>query len=292
MTKLVWLLNLDADKELERPANFQTRRETLRQVERAAPLLELLTRNEEVLELQKPRPRTPMERAIALPWCPTPSARRRLDQAGWASPNAPELAVLRRVNHRAFPLACSRSDDERHWVNPDDDLCWLSKAPPLGYRLKRPFGLAGKGQRVVRPPLSDDDRRWIEDSLQSGFLLEPNRHVLAEWTVHGVVDRAGTLLGEPCHQNCDRFGQPTSIRREPLDHELARTLQRSATEVAEQLASAGYFGPFGVDSLLYSTPCGTSLQLASDVNARFSLGWSVGMAEAREPALERIAGYS
>ena len=59
----------------------------------------------------------------------------------------------------------------------------------------------------------------------------------------------------------------------------------AARTAAESLRSIGYFGPFGIDAFVFRSERGEHLNPLSDLNARFTLGWSTGMGEKREEAL-------
>jgi hypothetical protein len=59
---------------------------------------------------------------------------------------------------------------------------------------------------------------------------------------------------------------------------LARALTSERASVATALTLAGYFGPFGVDAFVYRDRLGTErLQPRSEVNARYSMGFAVGL---------------
>jgi hypothetical protein len=49
--------------------------------------------------------------------------------------------------------------------------------------------------------------------------------------------------------------------------------------VAEALARAGYFGPFGIDAYLWRrAPGALELNPQSELNARYTMGFCIGMA--------------
>jgi hypothetical protein len=54
---------------------------------------------------------------------------------------------------------------------------------------------------------------------------------------------------------------------------IAGRMIEEANLVARALHDAGYFGPFGVDAFTYS---GGLFQPRSEINARYSMGFSVG----------------
>ena len=52
--------------------------------------------------------------------------------------------------------------------------------------------------------------------------------------------------------------------------------------MAEQAAPPGYFGPFGIDGFRYRDTDGhLRFNPRSEINARYSMGWAVGMRDKR-----------
>ena len=70
------------------------------------------------------------------------------------------------------------------------------------------------------------------------------------------------------------------------DADVEPGLRAELVRVAEALRGAGYFGPFGIDAFTWEGEGGTvHLHRRSEINARYSMGWAVGMGDAR-PDLE------
>ncbi len=300
----VWLLNLDADRELAAQGGYQTSRKTAAQIDAQRTRLEGLTHGEVSLPYQAfvdQRPEAPSRLAEhgaesqIVCWCPTPNARSLLAEAGLKpSGPAPALEILRHTNDRRFVLTLGGGAalPGRKWVAPQASLAFLDELPPVGdrWRLKRAFGFAGKGQRTVGRALSREDRKWLDASLRGGgFLREPNVQLVEEFALHGWVDADALLFGNVCHQEATPSG---AIRRiEPHDPPLSvkARLFAAAEEVAARLRALGYSGPFGVDAFTYRNGSAVELAPVSDVNARFTIGWSLGMGMLRETALRRHA---
>lgn len=304
-----WYLNFDAEPELERPAGYHGNKRVQEQVRAQGRHFQALVRGENIFDPEAPPPAgTP-----AMPWCPTPSALRVLGAHGLRVPKAPTLETLQRVNHRRFAVDLPSLLDEhvlgREYVEPGDDLRWVGRGV---WRLKRPYGFAGKGQRVLPERPSDDDWRWIHDSLRQGFSRERQLTLLAEWSLHGYLDRTTALPGTLCRQHTDAWGRVRSLApvRSALDatgssaqeglpvgeregesrreSPAAELLSRVWDTVAGRLSDAGYWGPFGIDLLTFPGPEGRTCHAVSEVNARFTLGWSLGLGDQRETALRRL----
>jgi hypothetical protein len=306
----LWVLNLDAELELERAGrSYQT---TLRVAHALAPMLSraraLLGPGDLCLaepavsgaarEVVLDAHGEPIADGLAaldtaggarqggwvgLAWCPTPSALRRLTRAGAAASVQPEPDVLHRVNHRRFYLELGGGAPGARYVTDDADLAAALSRPSQAWLCKRPFGFAGRGQRRIPPCPSPDDRRWLADSLrQGGFLAEPWLDLALEVGLHGFIDRQGHVqLGQVCVQETDRHRAWSSTRlaREgDLSQEHSSELRQRAESTAAALWAAGYFGPFGIDAYLYRTASGAlALNPLSELNARYSMGFAIGL---------------
>ena len=106
--------------------------------------------------------------------------------------------------------------------------------------------------------------------------------------LHGFVDEHGMLtIGQPTVQDIDAQGQWRATRvaaagtLQPGELEcLARTLEQTSAA----LHDAGYFGPFGVDAFRWRAPDGSvHFQPRSEINARYSMGWSIGFSAGKPP---------
>jgi len=135
--------------------------------------------------------------------------------------------------------------------------------------------------------LSADDRRWLADGLRLGGLLgEPWLEIERELCLHGIIDRAGGVrLGCPCAQRVDAWRAWTAsepLAPGELPEAWRRALEGSAERAAEALFRAGYFGPFGIDAYSWRTARGgLELNPLGELNARFTMGFSAGMARGR-----------
>ncbi|MEY2935659.1 MAG: hypothetical protein RL033_6408 [Pseudomonadota bacterium] len=282
----VWLFNLDAERELASSGPYQT---PLRLSSLFQPWTDQAARSlldPEDLRLEQWSPGLPTATPpLGACWSPTPSALLRLTKAGLPLPPSPAVEVLRRVCHRQFylslgggaPGACFITDSERL----EEVLAARASAPWL---FKRPFGFAGRGQRRMGATLSADDRRWLADGLRLGGLLaEPWLELECELSVHGFVAPDGSLrLGRLCKQRTDAWRAWLStdpLASDELKEADRRALFDSAERVAESLLEAGYFGPFGIDAYTWRDATGkTLLNPLGELNARYTMGYGVGMA--------------
>lgn len=282
----VWLLNLDAELELASRGSYQT---PLRIAATLEPWAEraahsLLAPGDVRLEQWQPGGAAAHE-AVGACWCPTPSALARLARAGVPLPRSPAVEVLRRVCHRSFYLSLGGGAPGAIFLTDSASLeRVLAGRAGVPWLFKRPFGFAGRGQRRMSANLSADDQRWLADSLRlGGVLAEPWLELERELSLHGQLAPDGTVrLGRPCTQRTDAFR--AWLATEPLRHgelsaEQQRALFSSAERVAEALRGAGYFGPFGIDAYTWRSASGkTLLNPLGELNARYTMGYGVGMA--------------
>jgi len=297
VTRIVWLLNLDADDELAaagRPSGPRY------QPEGSAAMLR--ARVDACMEALGPLvgdgllvDRAPLEATRGLPgraFCPTPSARARLEAAGASVPPSPPLPVLVAVNHRRFSAELGQGLDGGQWVSTMDELR-AAFAGPVAERagewvLKHPHGYVGRRRHLT----STLDARTLGFAARclaeaGGLQLEPWVAREADYALHGYVTAAGVAsFGAPTQQICDGRGvwQSTS-RVTDLGAEERAGLVREAARTAEALAAAGYFGPFGVDAFRYSEAGVSRFCARCEINARYTMGWAIGFGAERPDRL-------
>jgi hypothetical protein len=287
--RVAWLLNFAAEVELEHPAR-QPSAAVRARLSELVPRTGALVRPGDVVLLG--------EGAEALPagmrgraWCPTPRAIAMLLAAGAAPGPVPAFDVLRAVNHRRFALALGEALPGQCWVTSLDEVMNAVERPsPTGsWLLKRPHAFAGRGRRRVRPgEVLGAARAWIEASLRggAGLVCEPWVERAGDFGVHGFVRPGGALvLGDPTVQATTPEGAWEHSRRArggELSAEEETLLEGTARAAAAALVGAGYFGPFGVDAFRWRDEHGEMrFNPRCEVNARYTMGWAVGMGERR-----------
>ena len=303
---LAWVLNLDADVELAaiasgaagaRAAYSPTRsvREAMRAfVPRLAsslvdPAHDLLVDEDSPPGIARGR--------VGRAFCPTPRALRLLRRAGAEPEPHPGCDVLVRVNARAFAASLGTTLPGAAFFACEDEACArlaIPPPPPLSdaWRIKRNYGMAGRGQRVVVPSrLTTADLAFVRAGLaEGGVQIEPDVAIVQELAIHGLLAPGGALtLGPIVTQRCDDRGAWVSSERMPPE-EAPPELPPEAERVAAALTAAGYFGPFGVDAYRYrlrrdrpvaagSPDRPVALQPRGEINARFTMGFALTWAE-------------
>lgn len=282
---VAWVLNLDADLELASGKAYAptkgVRKAMQPHVDRLAASL-LAPGDLLVTEASPPGA------AAGLPgraFCPTKRAIALLDRAGAAVAVHPSHDVLREVNGRAFCAALGQTLPGAVFATDlEEALARIRTKPALAerWRLKRAFGMAGRGQRCVTAGRVDDaDRSFLRASIEAdgGVQLEPDVRVARELGLHAMLTKDGNVsFGRLVEQRCDAHGQwQSTALASDVDDVVATALGTEAKRVGEALHRKGYFGPFGIDAFLYRDLDGAlRLQPRSEINARYSMGFAVG----------------
>src|SRR5690606_18160946 len=117
--------------------------------------------------------------------------------------------------------------------------------------------------------------------------MEPWQEVIAEYSLHGYIDAVGnTRLGVPCvlvdpsqlrYSRVDQLEPPDLTRTQSLLPIERQQLQHETERVANGLVEVGYFGPFGVDAFAYTAGTQRRFNPRSEINARYTLAYAIGM---------------
>jgi hypothetical protein len=277
-----WVLNLDAELELARgrPGYVPQRKLAVQLAEHGQSSRALLGPNDELLDTDQPHARRATAR-IGRAWCPTPMALAALRAHGVEPEPHPSAAVLRRVNHRLFAHELGGGLAGQTFVRCRAELTAVLGGYERRWLMKRPLTFAGRGQLRVIGPLTEKQWTWIDASFErDGLLIEPLIEPLIELSLHGFVWRDGRAeLGRACTQDVSERGAFRGVRLtlpdELLPGELL-ALRERATAVAQALAEAEYFGPFGIDAYRYRDAGAVGFCALSELNARYTLGFVTG----------------
>lgn len=281
--RTAWVLNLDADVELGRGRGYAPTKAVRAAMEAPAARLATALLERDDIVVDRAAPPGSARGFVGRAFCPTPTATAELRRAGAAVAPHPSFAIVREANGRAFCTGLGSTLPGASFVRDLDVALALLEHPPSvarSWRLKRAFGMAGRGQRPVAPGVvSDGDRAFLKASIETdgGIQIEPNVAIERELAVHGWVAAEAVRIGRLTEQRCDAHGQWLSTApAASLDDDVHAALEREAHRVAAALGALGYFGPFGIDSFLYRDLDGRlRLQPRSEINARYSMGWAM-----------------
>ncbi len=288
----VWVLNLDAEQELESGRGYQPSDRMRRIVDtQSQRLVGRLVGPDDIVLGEDDHGHDPRARGLAgLAWSPTPWALARLTAAGATPAQTTPVEVLRAVNARPFaadvrtPLVDS-SFEKHPAMTLEQCLERLAQPAPHGWLVRRTFGAAGRGRRRIRAGRPDDaERSWLVASLRRGpLILEPWVHITREYTRSAWIAPTGEVdLSRPCFQATTTDGAWTetvhAARGEVTSSDDDR-LQQAVLRTGEALHAAGYSGPFGIDAFRHRVP-GSRVEVLnpmSEINARFTMDWAMAM---------------
>jgi hypothetical protein len=284
-TRYAWVLNLDAEAELTRPLGYHPTARMRQTLAAVRPKLIGLVGADDVVLPEDPLPRPLFKGYVGRAWCPTPRALRLLTKSGASVPEAPSLACLQNVCSRRFNANLGQSLAGATYVTElDAALAVVERlAKGGGSVLKREYGFTGRGQRRITALPLPDDLKWMQQALRLGGLqIEPKLKLESEYALHGHLTPEGAVrFGGLTGQRVDHFGswvESYSVPQGELDPAFHRAFQTSTEQVSVALHSAGYFGPFGVDGFVFRDAQGARcFNPKSDVNARYTMGYAVGM---------------
>ena len=279
--RYAWVLNLDADLELAHGEGYTPKANVARATAAfAEQLRELLLSPHDVVVDTNSREGA-ARGFIGRAFCPTPRAIATLVRVG-AEPEAhPSFELLRRVASRAFAASVGQTMPKAAFVKTLAEAREILRADPSpgsGWRIKRAWGMAGRGHRVVDRDPRDEDvaflSKWIDEA---GVQIEPNVRVVQEWALHGLVANGDVKLGTLTEQTTDASGAWIATKLvQNAPSEIGDAIGHEAERAGRALANAGYFGPFNVDAFAYEDDGRVVVRARSEINARYSMGFGVG----------------
>ena len=277
-----WILNLDAELELARSrSGYVAPRKLLAQLAEHGKSSRELLGAADLLLSDTPPGADELSGLVGRAWCPTPLAVGALRAVGVEPEPYPDAAVLRRVNHRRFAHELGAGLPGQTYVQSREQLLAQVGGFERRFLLKRPLSFAGRGQQRIIGPLSEKQWSWVDVSLRrDGLLLEPLVEPQLEVSLHGFVWRGRRFeLGHICRQLVGARGAFQGVRR-LHEGELTATESSAFLEqgerVADALARAGYFGPFGIDGYRYALEGSLGFCALGEINARYTLGFVTG----------------
>ncbi len=295
---VAWVLNLDAENELETEGSYTPSRHMQAIVQRESRRLlhTLVAPGDVVLSGEENRDAG----AHGLPglcWSPTRSAIAQLERAGVQPVATPDVGILREVNARPFAarvratLADNDAFAKQLATSLEQALELLSVTADHaseGWLVRRSFGASGRGRRhIAAGSPTAAELSWLEKSLRTGpLILEPWVDITREFTRSGWVGHTGHVhAAAPCFQATTREGawaKTAAADADGLSQAEDRELEAAFFAAGKALGEHGYHGPFGIDSFRYRTAGpGTPevLNALSEINARFTMDWTTGMGQ-------------
>lgn len=289
VVRRAWFLNLDAEQELARPGARTPSRAMIDRCRTLSGALQGLVPEGDVVWTPGVTPPA-CEGLAGVAWCPTPGALAALRSAGASLSDAPSWAVLRAANHRSFSAGIAQTLPGAAYVRTEAALDAVLREGSItgAWVVKRPLSYRGNGRLRVRGAGDEAAWRWLRAALAEGegVQVEPEVERLDDHGLHAYLTRDGVVTwGVLTRQRVDAHGQWFATERigdAALDATERAVLWDVRARVADGLRALGYWGPFGIDAFRWRDPSGAlRYQALCEVNARYSMGWAVGMAERR-----------
>jgi len=233
----------------------------------------------------------------AIAWGWSESAVRTLRNAG-LQVNAPDPSVVRTINSRQFQAQFDVALDSGG-VEQIESFGTLCRSIPkvvsavqagyefagLGWVIKADLSHAARNRLLgTSPILTASHLAWLESRFALGeyvyvepwvvridesglqFQLHPSNNASSVVEFVGkaqmLTDKVGRYLGSFVQKNSDR----DELWEQAIDH---------GYRVADAAAALGYFGPLGIDCMLFRNPHSralTLLRLSHDINGRLTMG--------------------
>jgi len=228
-----------------------------------------------------------------LPWGWSPAMKELAAKHGWHG-ESPDLAAVAKANSREFS-----ADLEQDWnvglpaARPTRSLAELQTAinsstrQTPGWVVKANFGMSAR-ERILGhgPEITTNAAQWLQKQLVLGpVYFEPWVERIEEVAFQFTIPPAGRQYptGAPILEGItplltDHVGTYCGSRLSGDDCQFATaeeiaTVTPIVTRAAQSVQQLGYFGPLGIDAMLYETPDGQRRwRPLQDINARWTMG--------------------
>ena len=229
----------------------------------------------------------------AAPWGWSETALRAASQLG-CHVTAPPLDVVRRANSRTFSheleieigkslsgarriLAVDDLNDAirrgaRKWETPVSDFQWIVKAE---------FGMAGRERLTGRgDQLDKASINWLTSRLKQQHAayfepqVQPEIELSTQWDLPMGRAESPTFLGmTEILPGCPGNGIRADDAFPEVSSETLQSIVATGRRIADQLHGDGYFGPLGIDAMVYTSTDGQAVvRPTQDINARWTMG--------------------
>ena len=223
-----------------------------------------------------------------VPWGWSPEVRKLANQFGWGT-NAPSEDAVRLANSRATSHQLEQNgnvglQDSRRIeaVEQFDEAIVKEENPDRRWVVKAEFGMSARERILGRGPATEADKNWVRRRLKQhgAVFFEPWVERVDEVGIQIEIPKDGPpqLLGV-LPMIVDERGQYAGSwfagyeSRLLANHDLWEEATKAALSAAVYVQSRGYFGPLGIDAMLYRD-ADNSLRIRplQDINARWTMG--------------------
>lgn len=217
-----------------------------------------------------------------VPWGWTPRVRALAKSLG-IPVHAPDQETVQRVNSRAFGAELSQRMDallpgEGVASSLEEAVSLVENLIQQGEKwiIKPNHGQAGRGQIRGDGPLQDRARVTVERMIARGPVhvepvLTPVMEVGGQWDIpcQGEPKLVG-LTRLFSRENGGYAG--TAFDLSGLSDELGNRLISLQARAVAEVQQEGYFGPVGIDAMIFQSQNGIRVRAIQDLNARWTMG--------------------
>ncbi|MGE5196037.1 MAG: hypothetical protein ACM3JI_01750 [Anaerolineae bacterium] len=197
----------------------------------------------------------------------------------------PPLSIVKLVNSKAFSFSSSPQLPNAKLLYTEAEASnWLEQPGPKV--LKTCFGVSGKGHLILEKSESTTSPR-VRSFLNKEFgeqlpvIAEPWVSRLLDFSTQWMVHSQQHIqeLGAVLCKNTSKGSYVSTIAGSPQklfgsNLSYLEEHRNIAKDILKKMARLGYFGPVGIDAMLYVAPDGqTVLQPIVEINARKTMGW-------------------
>jgi hypothetical protein len=222
-----------------------------------------------------------------VPWGWSPAVKELAAKNRWRC-DGPDLAVVASANSREFSASLEQEWNvglpEAQTIRSVAELQNILSAPTRqspSWVVKANFGMSAR-ERILEhgSEISPSAAQWMQKQLTHGAVyfepwVERIEEVAFQFTVPAagdpilegitplLTDRLGTYCGSRLSGESCQFTTPDELS----------TVVPIVARAAQRVQQLGYFGPLGIDAMLYETPDGQRRwRPLQDINARWTMG--------------------
>ncbi|MCK4934239.1 MAG: hypothetical protein KAR79_01505 [Simkaniaceae bacterium] len=180
----------------------------------------------------------------------------------------PEISCLKQACSKEFSFRnCPRLPGSKI-LSSKADAENLIKTSALPRVLKTFFGFAGRGNRIIQAP---SDLKW---KMGETYICEPWKKRLldfsTQWNIHNKISFLGTTINHVTDKGFHIGNSVGSLKNLFGPHlPFLKEHKKIANEILCKLKEIGYFGPVGIDAMIYEGP---SLHPILEINPRKTMG--------------------
>ncbi len=151
--------------------------------------------------------------------------------------------------------------------------------------MKAPWSSSGRGVRMVKMMLNDNDKGWARNVLmrQGSIIVEPLYDKVMDFAMEFYIGCDGRVSYQGLSIFTTRSGtyqsnvvatekEKETLIRKYASATLLEKIRMGIINAAEELLAGRYHGPFGVDMLVATTTTGTAICPCIELNLRMTMG--------------------